>query len=386
MENKNEFQTGNVITVAIAHLVHDVYSSFVAPLLPLLIEKLNFSYSMAGLLMVFQRIPSFLNPVIGMIADKMPVRYLLIISPALTATSMSLLGAAPSYTVIAVLLLVMGLSAGMFHVPGPVMIKHVSGNRIGKGMSYFMLGGELARTLGPLFVLSAVSLWGLEGTYKLIPVGLGASVILFLKFRKIKISDEIRAAQKKSEASFNETFKKFLPLFISISGFYLFTSILKSAFTTFLPTYITSEGSGIWAGGIALSVLQLTGAAGAMISGTISDKLGRRRTLLIMAIASPLLTYLFVSVDSTFTIPVLILLGFFVVSPTPVILAVVNEVKSEHPSFINSIMMTINFVTGAFTVPLIGYWGDIFGLHTTYIICASLSFLAIPFILRIGKK
>ena len=169
MKKNDQFQTSNVLTISIAHLVHDIYSSFLAPILPLLIEKLGISYSLAGLLSVLQRIPSLLNPIIGLIADKVSVRYFLVIAPALTATVMSLLGVTTHYTVLAILLFIMGLSAALFHVPGPVMIKHVSGDRIGKGMSFYMLGGELARTLGPLIILAAVSLWGLEGTYKLIP-------------------------------------------------------------------------------------------------------------------------------------------------------------------------------------------------------------------------
>lgn len=385
MKENKKFHFGNVATISFAHLVHDVYSSFLAPLLPLLIDKLSISYSLAGMLSVFQRLPSFLNPVIGILADKMAVRYLLIVSPAITAVSMSLLGVAPSYTVVVILLLVMGLSSAMFHVPAPVMIKHVSGARIGKGMSIFMLGGELARTLGPLFVLSAVSLWGLEGTYKLIPIGLAASFILFWKFRKIRISNEFKERNKNKEVSFKKTFKNFIPLFITLSGIYFFSSILKAAFTAFLPTFITSEGNSLWAGGIALAALQLTGAIGTLVSGTISDKFGRKSTLLIMAIASPLLTFLFLFSSDAFAIPILLLLGFFLISSTPVILALVNELKSDHPSFLNSIMMTINFVTSAVTVPLVGLLGDIYGLETTYIICAIIALLSIPFILRLEK-
>jgi len=383
MKDDKKFHFGNVATISFAHLVHDVYSSFLAPLLPLLIEKLSISYTMAGMLSVFQRLPSFLNPVIGMVADKMAIRYLLIVSPAITAVSMSLLGVAPTYVVVVILLLVMGLSAAMFHVPGPVMIKHVAGARIGKGMSFFMLGGELARTIGPLFVLSAVSLWGLEGTYKLIPIGLAASFILFWKFRKIRISDDFKDLKNNKEASFRKTFKQFTPLFITLTGIYFFSSVLKAAFTAFLPTFITSEGDTLWAGGIALAALQLTGALGTLVSGSISDKIGRKRTLLIMAIASPLLTFLFLYSGKTFAIPVLLLLGFFLISSTPVILALVNELKSDHPSFLNSIMMTINFVTGAVTVPLVGLIGDFVGLETTYMVCAVIALFAIPFILRL---
>ena len=62
MQKSEKFQIGNVITISTAHLVHDVYSSFLAPLLPLLIEKLSISYTMAGILTIIQRIPSLFNP------------------------------------------------------------------------------------------------------------------------------------------------------------------------------------------------------------------------------------------------------------------------------------------------------------------------------------
>ena len=386
MDNPKKFQTGNVITITLAHLIHDVYSSFLAPLLPLLIDKLSISYTMAGLLTVFQRIPAFLNPVIGIVADKIAIRYVLIISPALTAVSMSLIGVASSYTLVVILLVTAGFGSAMFHVPGPVMIKFIAGNRIGKGMSFFMLGGELARSIAPVFILGAVSIWGLEGSYKVMPVGVLASVILFFKFRNIKISDKFKKESKEKTLSIKNTFYKYLPLFIKITGIYIFISLLKSTFTAFLPTFLTTEGSSLWEGGIALAILQLTGAIGAFMSGTISDKFGRRNTLLVTAIVAPVLTLLFLVVKGAVMFMVLIILGFFLISSTPVILAITNELQSEHPGFINGIQMTINFVTGALSVFIVGLMGDIFGLYITYITCAFLSLLSIPIILSLKKK
>ena len=87
-----KFQTGNVVLIAFSHLIHDIYGSFLAPILPLLIEKLGFSYTLAGFLAVAQRFPSLLNPLLGVIADRTSVRYFLIIAPTVTAISMSLLG------------------------------------------------------------------------------------------------------------------------------------------------------------------------------------------------------------------------------------------------------------------------------------------------------
>jgi hypothetical protein len=42
-----DFQTGKILALSIGHFIHDVYSSFLAPLLPLLIEKLSMSLTQA---------------------------------------------------------------------------------------------------------------------------------------------------------------------------------------------------------------------------------------------------------------------------------------------------------------------------------------------------
>ena len=383
MENKNKFQYGNIIAISFAHTLHDIYSAFLAPILPLLIEKFKLSYTLAGLLTVVQNLPSLLNPFVGLIADKLPIRYLLIFAPSITVICMSFLGIAPYYSVLVILLFVMGIAASLFHVPAPVMIRKISGSRVGKGMSFFMFGGEIARSIGPLVILGGISLWGLEGTYKLIPFGLTASAILFFKFRNIKISDDLKNADKLKSPL--HTFKEHLPLLFLIAGVSFFLSIIKAALTTFLPVYFTSSGSSLWTGGIALSILQLAGAIGTMLSGTISDKLGRKNTLLIIVVSNPLLMILFVYSTGILVYPLLALLGLFVFAITPIFLAIINETLSERPAFLNGLYMTVNFGTGALTVLIVGFLGDLIGLELTYKLSAVLGFAAIPFILKIKK-
>jgi FSR family fosmidomycin resistance protein-like MFS transporter len=384
MKKNDKFQFGNILTVSFAHLLHDIYSSFLAPILPLLIDKLSISYTLAGFLSVAQRIPSLLNPFIGIIADRFPVRYFIIAAPSLTAVSMSLLGAAPHYTALVILLLMMGISAALFHVPAPVMIKHTAGDRIGKGMSFYMLGGEIARTLGPLIILGAISLWGLEGTYRLIPFGLIVSFVLYLKVRNIKISDDFKKNGKKYGA--NQTFIKLLPFFSTLAGITFFRASMKAALTTFLPTYLTVQGDSLWAAGISLSILQLAGAAGTLFCGSISDRIGRRTTLLIVSIVSPLFMWLFIVLDGIFTIPLLIIIGFVLFATGPVMLAVVQDINSERPAFVNGIYMTINFLIGALAVMIIGILADWIGLENTFKIAALLSIGSIPFVMKLSNK
>jgi FSR family fosmidomycin resistance protein-like MFS transporter len=384
MKKEDKFQTGNVITISIAHFVHDIFSSFIAPILPLLIDKHNISLSLAGFLTVVQRMPSLFSPLIGIMADKLPIRYILILAPSVTATAMSLVGLAPTYILLLILLLCAGIGIAFFHVPGPVMIKRVSGYRTGKGMSFFMFGGELARSVGPIVALGAVSLWGLEGTYRLIPVGLFASFLLYLRFRKIPISDAFKKREK--ESSIRSALIKHLPVFIQITGIIFFTSMIKSALTTFLPTYITSTGSSLWAGGISLAIYQLAGAVGTVFSGTISDKLGRRKTLITMTLTSTVLMWLYTTLDKSFAIPLLILLGIFMFAATPVLLAVINDIDSEHSAFLNGIFMTINFLFSGLAVVIVGVMGDVIGLELAYSISPLFGLLAIPFMLKLKES
>jgi len=380
---QKKFKTLDVITISSAHFIHDVFSSFLAPILPLLIDKLGFSLGLAGILSMIQRIPSLLNPFVGLAADKLPMRYLLIAAPSVTAISMSLLGVAPTYTFLVILLLMMGVGASMFHVPAPVIIRSVSGERVGKGMSFFMFGGEVARSIGPLVILGAVSLWGLEGTWKLIPIGLLASLILFFRLRKFKISETFEKKEKTDKIS--KTLKDIYPLFGNIAGATFFIALLKGALTAFLPTFITMKGETVWAGGIALSVFQLSGAAGSFISGTISDRLGRRNTLIIIVLLAPVFLWGFVLYDGILSLGFLILLGLVSFGTTPILLAVVNNLRSERPAFINGVYITINFFIGGGAILIIGILGDLFTLELTYKIVGTTILFSIPFIFKIEK-
>lgn len=381
MKKKN-FRTADIVLISVVHFVHDVYSSFFAPILPLLIDKLGMSYSVVGALSVIQRLPSLLNPFLGILADNISVRYFLIIAPALTTIVMSLLGIAANVFTLGLLLFIMGVSATLFHVPGPVFIKNLSGDKIGRGMSFYMLGGELARTVGPMVILGGVSLWGLEGTFRLAPFGLAASLILFFRFRKLPVHAH-SSRDKKNRSGIPRELLRFFIVLLAIS---FFRSIMKSAFTTFLPTFMSEHGATLWAGGASLSVLQFSGAIGTFAAGPISDRIGRRASLLIIASITPLLMWLFVVCSGVWAFILLILIGLFMFANGPVLLALVQEVGADRPAFSNGVYMTISFFISALAALLIGVLGDHFGLTISFKAAAVMALFGIPFVLLLPRE
>jgi FSR family fosmidomycin resistance protein-like MFS transporter len=376
-----EFQTTKVLVLSACHLIHDVYSSFLAPLLPLLIDKLSLSLTQAGFLTTVMQLPSLLNPYLGTLADRISVRYFIIVAPALTAVSMSLIGLAPSYGVLLILMLVAGLSAAIFHVPAPVRVARLSGIRKGRGMSFFMTGGELARTLGPLAAVGAVSLLGLEGFYPVMLVGIVASLLLFLRFRDVPIRSE-----SGQQASVRGTWREMRHILIPLTAILVFRGFMHASLTAFLPTFIKLETGNLWLAGIALTLFEAAGVAGVLTAGSLSDRFGRRWILMVSLLGAPVSLFLFTAIGGWVRFMALILVGFTLLSTTPVMLALVQENAKNSPSAANGFFMMLSWISRSAVVVVVGFIGDLIGLRSTYFISALLGLAAIPFVLKLPKK
>ena len=250
-EKVETFDHGKVLLLSFCHFIHDVYSSFLAPLLPFLIEKFGLSLTQAGFLSTVMQIPAIMNPYIGKLADRISVRYFIILAPATTAIPMSLLGVAPSYSVLLILLFFTGISVSLFHVPAPALVYKVAGKKTGRGMSFYMTGGELARTLGPIVIIGAISLMGLDGYYPIMLVGILASVLMYFKFRDMPVT-----VNPQSTPSIRKTCVEMKGLLLPLAGIVFVRGFMHACMTAFLPLYIMSRSGDVWLAGIALSIFE----------------------------------------------------------------------------------------------------------------------------------
>ncbi len=376
------YQGDKVLVVSFGHMLHDIYSAFLAPLVPLLVAKLGISLALGGMLDSIRNLPSLLNPLFGYIVDKLRTRYFIILTPVVTAITMSLLGLAPSYAVACILLLVMGISASFFHVPAPVMIKRFAGTQTGRGMSWYMLAGESSRTLGPLIITGAITVWGLEGTWKLIPFSFIASFLLYLKLKNV----ELYSSRHKDDSDAGTGIREMLPLFGSITGYTSFMMALKIAVTLYLPAYLLYQGKSLVEASFMLSVLQFAGAAGTFFAGSISDKIGRKNTLYISGLICPVLMWTFLKAPEEFYIPILAVLGFFLFASGPVLLALVQDAGARSPALANGLYMTINFSVRALVVFIVGVLVERFGYEAIYFYIVFWSLGVLPLIFMIPEK
>jgi FSR family fosmidomycin resistance protein-like MFS transporter len=125
---------------------------------------------------------------------------------------------------------------------------------------------------------------------------------------------------------------------------------------------------------------------GTFLSGNISDKIGRQKTLVLMSIGAALTMSAFLFSATLYTLfPVLALLGIFMFANGPIMLSVIHELDTKMPTFINSVYMSINFSISSIVVLLMGLFGDTLGLDLTYEIAAALAFVAIPFAMMLNS-
>ncbi len=380
---ESAFQTDQVLTIAGGHFVHDTYSAFLSPLLPVLQEQLSTNYAMTGGLAIFAQIASLLNPFIGHLADKISLRYFIILAPAITGTLMSVIGLTSSYVGLAMLLFASGISIAAFHAPAPAMVARVSGNRVGQGMSIFMAAGELGRTLGPVVVVAGVEWFGLGGLWRLALVGWLVSGILYYRLRNVS-ARPVAVGERPSWQSILPKAKKVFPV---LTWLMLARVFMQVALTTYLPIFMSDVlNSSLWLAAASLTILEGAGVVGALATGTISDRLGRSRVLFYLLAAAPLLLIAFLYGPTWLALPLLIGLGLTAITPQPVFLALVQDEFPDNRALANGLYLAMNFLIRALAIWVVGLLADRYGLTNAFLWSALLVFLGLPAIRYLPQK
>ncbi|HEC10449.1 MAG TPA: MFS transporter, partial [Acidimicrobiales bacterium] len=299
-----------------------------------------------------------------------------------TATAMSLLGWAPGYWGLVALLLIAGLSVAAFHATAPVAVGYLSGDRMGRGMGFWMVGGELGRTLGPLVVVSALAVMSLRSMAFLALAGITASITLHFRLRDVPL----RTRGDGARVHWRPAVREMRGLMALLGGIIALRSLMVMATTVFLPIFLTENGSGTWLAGAALSIVEAAGMAGALSGGWISDHLGRRSILLFGHVVAPVALLVFVAGEGWIRIATLPLIGFSLLAAPPVMMALVQESFPETRALANGVYLSMNFAIRSVAAIAYGAVGDALGLPTAAVIAAMAMFAGLPLILLLFRR
>ena len=280
METTGNLKRSRLALVTWGHFVNDSYIGFFTPILPLLIEKLALSLTVAsGLAAIPAVVSSVFQPLYGMASDRTRGRFFILLGPLLSITGMGLIGIAPNAMMLGLLLLVAGVGAAAFHPQAVAAAGTASGNRKGLGISVFLFGGNLVFALGPLAIIAVVQFVGLERSYLVMLPGFLSVVFLGL-YLQVPTGVTDRKQVPSLTAAFRGA-RTAMALLFSITVIREFTRL---AVVTFLPIFLSLQGRSLMAGGITLALFSLSGAVGGMVAGGLSDRWGRKHIILVSGV------------------------------------------------------------------------------------------------------
>jgi MFS transporter, FSR family, fosmidomycin resistance protein len=345
-----------VLRVASVHFIVDGYGNILAPLLPLLLVRLDLTLAAAGTLtMLFQLAASVSQVGFGHLADRWRPRALLMIGPLVSVGVLSLAGAATSTPMLAAILMIGGLGGAAFHPPAAALAYRLGGTRAGLAMSVHITGGSLGFSLGPLLFAPFAQRFGLEWTPLLALPGL--IVIGVLLARVPHFSFPHAAGQ--GLAALRPVARP-LTLLYSIVVLRTLTSL---SFATFMPVMLTRHGLSVAYAGTAVAIYLFASGIGGFLGGPAADRFGPRRVIaLSLLLAAPFLLAASLSTGWPFVVLVAIG-GFFLQSTLPVNVTFGQALAPVSAATVSSLMMGFAWGSGGLSVPFVGMAADRIGIE-----------------------
>ena len=351
-----------IFALFLIHFIGDFFQSFIRPLLPVMANKFELSLAQVGLITGIATFMAFLiQPLFGYLADRYATRLILLIGSFAGAICIPMVGLAPYFWIVLLLIGLGSISSAVYHPTAAGMVSVYAGRRTGLAMSLFGLGGILGFTLGPIVCSGYVTFMGLRRLPILTVFGLLVFMILFIMIPTADVDDHHHSDFFNTlKESLGEAWKPVL-LVWSIA---FFRAFVEQSFLTFIPVLTAAEGYSLVSVGGIVSMFTVGGSISALICGHLVDRIGFKPVYFFsFALSSPSLL-LFINADGRQIYPLAMLSGFFLLATLFPAVALAQKIAPRGRSLVSSIIMGLGMGTAGLMMPLTGMIADAFGIRT----------------------
>ena len=353
----------SLLILTLGHFCVDSYATMLVPALPFLSERLGFGLAFSGVLATIPAVCSVSQPLLGLWADRMKRRYLMLGGLFLAAAFTPLMGITSSYWVLVALLCLGGFGVAAFHPQVFAMVGELSGNRRSFGIALFIFGGTMALGTSPLWVSWIGSGPGLQ--YLPLVAIPGFLVLLVIvkvvplenphvAHGSISLIDSLRHAGR--------------PLAI-LTAVVILRSVTGLGIGTFIVFLGRDRGLSAIEAGAALSAYSTAGVVGSLIFGYLGDRYQPRLlTWTTILVACPMLLG-YVQLTGPVSYVLLTIGGGLLLSSNSILVAVAQELAPRNAALASSLPMGLSWGLAGLTLGPLGYLGDRIGLETmlTYV-------------------
>jgi len=327
---------------------------------------------------------------VGILADRMDARKLLILFCFGTALSALFMGLAPNVILLGAAMMFLGLSLGIYHPTGTTYIsRNVSKRNLGFG--YQGIGGNLGLAFGPVIAGAiAVALsWRWSYFIFAVPSLIIGALIYFSQRNAANTPPvvEVKTSPNKTAETKVSLKPLVLPLFLLFSN-QVMISFIYRGMVTFMPKYLGEQLTPMFSGlskqqiaAYSTTFVLIFGVAGQYLGGYLSEKF-RRETLgfIVNVAAIPFI----VAIAAFTAVPLIVsaaIFAFFHFAGQPVCNSlVVDYSPASRRGLIFGLYYFFNFGLSSFAATMMGFIADRIGLSWVFIAAAICGIIGSAFI------
>ena len=379
--SNNRLVVSVLVMVSVAHLLNDLLQSVIPSVYPLLKESFGLSFLQIGAITLVNNITSsIMQPVVGYYSDKHPHPFLLALGMGCTFAGLLLLAFASQFPLILVAVALVGLGSAVLHPEASRVARMASGKSKGLAQSFFQIGGNVGRSLGPVVValvvvrlgrwsISLVSLIAFVAVMVLVWVGrwYRRQLLLGQQTGKSKFDQENTTTLTRRQVIW--ALVVLLVLMFS-KDFYL--SNLQNYFTFFL---IHKFGISIEASQYCLFALLFSSAFGLILGGRLGDRYGRKYVIWVSILGAAPFALLMPYCNLTWTIILAILTGMIIFTSTSAILVYAMDILPGNVGMISGVFFGLSFGLGGIGSALFGWVADVRSIEFVFQLTAFLPLL-----------
>jgi len=370
--------------LSIGHIATDINQGALPAMLPFFIAAYDLSYTAAAaIVFAVNMSSSVVQPLFGMAADRLSKPWLLPGGLMLAGLGLALTGLFQGYQSIMLLGIVSGIGIAAYHPETARLVNFAAGDNKGAAMSLFGVGGTLGFTLGPLMITTAMLQWGLEGTLVLIiPVTIMSLVMIF---HLPMFASLVAAGNRKGSVSSTDKLKENWGAFGRIAVIVSFRSIIFFGLNIFIPIYWINElNQSKVAGAMALTIFAGSGIFGNLAGGSLADRIGKRKVILLGFLILTILLPIFILVKNALLATLLLApMGFVLFSTYSPTIVLGQSYLPNRIGLSSGVTLGLAVAIGGGAAPFIGRIADLYGVWTALAAVSCLPIFILLFALSL---
>ena len=357
--------------ISSAHFLNDMMQSLILSLYPILKGSYHLSFTQIGILsLTYQITASILQPLVGYLTDRYPVRHTLSMGMSFNLTGLVLLSQATTFPLLLLAAGIIGTGSAIFHPASSRVARMASGGQHGLAQSIFQVGGNAGSASGPLLAALIVIPFGQTSVAWF---GLAALLASFMLWHVSNWAAQHHQATKHhahlrvQPFSNRKTATALLVLIGLVITKYLYMAGIQSYFTFYL---IERFGLSAQRSQLMLFVFLAGVAMGTFAGGPIGDRVGRKRVIWFSILGSAPFTLALPYLELQATMICIFIIGLIMASAFTAILVFAQELLPGHIGTISGLFFGLAFGIAGISAALIGNLADLYGITRVYQITA----------------